>query len=182
MSEIFVTAAAPTRFAALAMMAALGVAKITEPRTEYAPGFWQWTVGEGEDAYQEHGPVLPEGVTGEWFEETTTHYPGGEIIPLVQVTIAEAPAPEGVNKSLWNFWYYGDSAEALSKPEPEGGWQPEHGLFERTYLLELIDQRTGIAPQWVALSGDRIPPGYEMPDGCRLYDPELIASLMLVKA
>lgn len=136
MSDIFVTAAAPTRDAAIAMMIALGIAEIRD----------------------------------------------GAFVPIVQVTIAEAPAPAGVTKSLWNFWYHSESAEALKRPEPEGGWQPEHGLFERTYLLELIDQRTGIAPQWVALSGDRIPPGYEMPDGCRLYDPELIASLMLVKA
>ena len=151
MSEIFVTAAAPTREAALAMMAALGVADVSS----------------------------------------------GEPRPLVQVIIAEVPpiiATPAVldengneitpatykNRSFWNFWYHSDSAAALMKPEPEGGWQPEHGLFERTYLLEMIDQRTGIVPQWTALSGDT-PPGYEMPDGCRLYDPSLIATPALVK-
>lgn len=133
MSEIFVTAAAPTREAALAMMAALGVADVSS----------------------------------------------GEPVPLVQVTIAEAPAPEGVTKSLWNFWYYGDAAQALMKPEPEGGWPPESGLFDRTILLDMIDQRTGIAPQWAALSTDVVPPGYQMPDGCRLYDPDLIATKQL---
>jgi len=134
MTEIFVTAAAPTREAALAMMEALGVADVSS----------------------------------------------GNPVPIVQVTIAEAPAPEGVTKSLWNFWYYGDSAEALRKPEPEGGWPDGAGLFERTNLLEMIDARTGIAPQWVALSNDVTPPGYEMPDGCRLYDPALIATKQLV--
>lgn len=152
MSEIFVTAAAPTREAALAMMAALGIADVSS----------------------------------------------GNPVPLVQVTIAEVPpiiATPAVldeqgnvitpatykSKSFWNFWYYGESAQAIMKPEPEGGWQPNHSLFDRTYLLEMIDQRTGIAPQWTALNGDT-PPGYEMPDGCRLYDPAQIATPALVKA
>ena len=153
MSEIFVTAAAPDRAKALAMMAALGVADVSS----------------------------------------------GEPVPIVQVTIAETPpivaAPAVLDesgdvltpatykpRSFWNFWYYGDSAEALKKPEPEGGWLPGQWLFERTNLLEMIDQRTGISPQWVALNGDQVPPGYEMPDGCRLYDPAQIATPALVKA
>lgn len=116
----------------------------------------------------------------------------GEPAPLVEVTIGEVtppvkldengePLPVGT-RSLWNFWYYGASAEALMRPEPEGGWQPSDGLFERTTILDMVDQRTGIAMQWAAFVGtDGEPPGYETPNGVRLYDPALIASPSLVK-
>ena len=104
----------------------------------------------------------------------------GEPVPLVQVHIAEVP--HAGSRSLWNFWYYGDSAAALLKPTPEGGWQPEHDLFDRTHLLDMIDARTGIAMEWAAFVGtDGEPPGYETPTGVRLYDPALIASPNLVK-
>lgn len=104
----------------------------------------------------------------------------GEPVPLVQVPIAEVP--HDGTRSLWNFWYHSASAETLSKPTPEGGWPPEADLFERTYLLEMVDQRTGIAMEWAAFVGtDGEPPGYETPTGVRLYDPALIASPNLVK-
>jgi hypothetical protein len=103
----------------------------------------------------------------------------GEPVPLVEVIIGEVPA---YTRSLWNFWYYGSSAEALTLPEPEGGWQPEDGLFERTALLDMVDQRTGIALEWAAFVGQNgEPPGYETPNGVRLYDPGLIASADLKK-
>lgn len=103
----------------------------------------------------------------------------GEPVPLVEVIIGEVPA---YTRSLWNFWYYGSSAEALMLPEPEGGWQPEDGLFERTALLDMVDQRTGIALEWAAFVGQNgEPPGYETPNGVRLYDPGLIASADLKK-
>jgi hypothetical protein len=104
----------------------------------------------------------------------------GEPVPLVQVHIAEVP--HDGTRSLWNFWYHSESAETLSKPVPEGGWPPEADLFERTYLLDMIDARTGIAMEWAAFVGtDGEPPGYEAPSGVRLYDPALIASPNLVK-
>lgn len=116
----------------------------------------------------------------------------GEPVPLVEVIIAEVPhvtkldengepIPSG-SRSLWNFWYYGESAEALMRPEPEGGWQPSDGLFERTAILDMVDNRTGIAMEWAAFVGQNgEPPGYETPNGVRLYDPGLIASADLGK-
>lgn len=116
----------------------------------------------------------------------------GEPVPLVEVTIGEVIPPVKLDengeplflgkRSEWNFWYYGSSAEALTLPEPEGGWQPEDGLFERTALLDMVDQRTGIAMEWAAFVGQNgEPPGYETPNGVRLYDPGLIASADLGK-
>lgn len=104
----------------------------------------------------------------------------GEPVPFVQVHVAEVP--HSGTRSLWNFWYYGASAEALMRPEPEGGWQPSDGLFERTAILDMVDQRTGTSMAWAAFLGvDGEPPGYETPGGVRLYDPALIASPNLVK-
>lgn len=98
----------------------------------------------------------------------------------VQVHIFEVP--HAGTRSLWNFWYYGASAEALMRPEPEGGWQPSDGLFERTAILDMVDARTGIAMSWAAFVGtDGEPPGYETPNGVRLYDPALIATASLAK-
>ena len=104
----------------------------------------------------------------------------GEPVPLVSVTIAEVP--HSGTRSLWNFWYYGTSADALMKEAPEGGWPPQADLFDRTHLLDMVDARTGIAMEWAAFVGtDGEPPGYETPTGVRLYDPALIASPNLVK-
>lgn len=102
------------------------------------------------------------------------------LTPLVQVHIFEVPI-EG-SRSLWNLWYYGDSAQALMKPEPEGGWLPEHDLFDRTYILEMVDSRTGIAMEWTPIIGEAgEPPGFETPTGVRLYDPAIVATPSLVK-
>lgn len=104
----------------------------------------------------------------------------GNPSPLVQVHIAEVPH-DGA-RSLWNFWYYGDSAAALLKPDPEGGWQSGDDIFDRTAILDMIDARTGIAMAWAPFVGtEGEPPGYETPTGVRLYDPALIASANLVK-
>ena len=104
----------------------------------------------------------------------------GEPVPLVQVHIAEVP--HSGTRSLWNFWYYGESAEALMRPEPPEGWQPSDGLFERTAILDMVDQRTGIAMEWSMVVGPNgEPPGPETPSGVRLYDPALIASPNLAK-
>lgn len=104
----------------------------------------------------------------------------GEPVPLVQVHIAEVP--HDGTRSLWNFWYYGASAEALMRPEPEGGWQESDGLFERTAILDMVDQRTGIAMEWAPFLGhDGEPAGFEAPNGVRLYDPADVATPNLVK-
>lgn len=105
----------------------------------------------------------------------------GEPRAIVSVIIAEVPPIAGLDWSHWNFWYHGESADALSLPEPKGGWTDADGLFERTNLLDKIDALTGIKMHWVAINGDPIPPGYQTPDGCRLYDPRMIATPSLVK-
>jgi hypothetical protein len=73
----------------------------------------------------------------------------------------------------WNMRFYGTSEATLRKPTPDGGWQPEHDLFDRTYINELVAGRTGLIPNWTASAEDPIPPGYEA-GGCRAFDPALI--------
>jgi hypothetical protein len=76
-----------------------------------------------------------------------------------------------------NIRYYGQTALNLLAEVPEGGWTEADGLFERTTILDLIDARTGQAPQWYALESIPQPPGYQMAGGAvRLYDPALISS------
>jgi hypothetical protein len=89
-----------------------------------------------------------------------------------------------------NIRYYGQTALNLLREEPyeivEGpmgperrhiGWTEADGLFEKTTILDLIDARTGQAPQWYALESIPQPPGYQMAGGAvRLYDPALISS------
>jgi hypothetical protein len=121
----------------------------------------------------------------------------GDIIPLVSAHIHPSRAAEDIaiirpavydGETLvtpaaiiagWhvNIRYYGATALNLFAEVPEGGWGPEHGLFERTTILDLIDARTGQAPEWYALEEIPQPPGYQMAGGAvRLYDPALIAS------
>jgi hypothetical protein len=89
-----------------------------------------------------------------------------------------------------NIRYYGQTALNLLAEEPYEivetemgpqrrhlGWTEADGLFERTLILDLIDARTGQAPQWYALAEIPQPPGYQMAGGAvRLYDPALISS------
>lgn len=115
----------------------------------------------------------------------------GEPVPLVSVQIYEVPEltkldengeplPPGT-RSKWNFLYYGESAEALLKPGTS--WRyPDHGLFENTAILDMVDSRTGIAMEWAPFLGpDGEPEGYEAPNGVRLYDPADVATPNLVK-
>jgi hypothetical protein len=112
----------------------------------------------------------------------------GDIIPLVSAHIHPARASEdiaieGVGGWHVNIRYFGQTALNLLAEVPEGGWGPEHGLFERTNILAMIDARTGQAPQWYALESIPQPPGYEMAGGAvRLYDPALISSQNCVYA
>jgi hypothetical protein len=106
----------------------------------------------------------------------------GDIIPLVSAHIHPARASEdiaipGVGGWHVNIRYYGQTALNLLAEAPEGGFTEADGLFERTLILDLIDQRTGQAPQWYALESIPQPPGYQMAGGAvRLYDPALISS------
>ena len=72
-----------------------------------------------------------------------------------------------------NMRFYGASEATLRKPEPVGGWLPEHDLFARTYINELVAGRTGVIPSWTT-AGD-VPPGYEAGQ-CRAFDPALITT------
>lgn len=81
----------------------------------------------------------------------------------------------------WNMRFYGTSEETLRKPEPEGGWTDADDIFARTWILELIQGRTGLIPGWVASADDPIPPGYEA-GGCRAFDPALISTRVNVFA
>jgi hypothetical protein len=106
----------------------------------------------------------------------------GNIIPLVSAHIHPARAAEdiaipGVPGWHVNIRYYGQTALNLVAEVPEGGWTEADGLFERTVILDMIDQRTGQAPVWYALESIPQPPGYQMAGGAvRLYDPALISS------
>jgi hypothetical protein len=112
----------------------------------------------------------------------------GDIIPLVSAHIHPSRAAEdiaipGVGGWHVNIRYYGQTALNLLAPEPEGGWTEADGLFEKTTILDLIDQRTGQVPEWYALEEIPQPPGYQMAGGAvRLYDPALISSQSCVFA
>lgn len=75
----------------------------------------------------------------------------------------------------FNLRFYGSSAEILSKSEPEGGWPDDADIFDKTYILELVEGRTGEIPGWVASAEDPVPPGY-VAGSCRAFDPNLIAT------
>lgn len=102
----------------------------------------------------------------------------GNIVPIAEVQITgldgewTVPDVPGVH---WNMRFYGTSEATLRNPEPKGGWQPEHDIFDRTYINELVQARAKVAPEWVASAEDPIPPGY-VANGCRAFDPALIAT------
>jgi hypothetical protein len=106
----------------------------------------------------------------------------GDLTPLVSAHIHPARAAEDIaitGAPGWhvNIRYYGQTALNLMAEPPAGGWTEADGLFERTLILDMIDQRIGQAPQWYALESIPQPPGYQMAGGAvRLYDPALISS------
>ena len=105
----------------------------------------------------------------------------GVIIPIADVHIHPFRPNEEISIPNvpgwhWNMRFYGQSEITLRKPEPEGGWLPEHDVFDRTYIRELVQGRTGKIPGWVASADDPVPPGYQNSDSVRLYDPALIAT------
>lgn len=120
----------------------------------------------------------------------------GNIVPIADVnihpsrpgetiTIIKTPAVmDGLNVITpaelvpgfhWNMRFYGQSEITLTKPTPEGGWQPGDDIFDKTYINELVAGRTGMIPNWKAAADDPIPPGYEA-GGCRAFDPSLIST------
>lgn len=104
----------------------------------------------------------------------------GNFIPISEVNIHPSRPEEdisipGVEGWHGNMRFYGSSEATLRKPEPEGGWLPEHDIFDRTYINELVAGRTGSIPQWAGSADDPIPPGYEAGQ-CRAFDPALIST------
>ncbi len=101
----------------------------------------------------------------------------GNPVPLVNVQFScqgngewEIPGVDGWHV---NVRYYGATADALM----QGGDPSSPDLFDRAPgLLAITELRTGEPMNWVALSNDPVPPGYENSNGVRLYDPSLIAT------
>jgi hypothetical protein len=102
--------------------------------------------------------------------------PQGDWIPLIEAHITHGIAIEGVSAYHFDILYYGQAALNLLREVPEGGWGPEHDLFERTTIIETATARTGgaVVPQWTATKAP-IPPGYEA-GGVRMFDPAIIGS------
>jgi len=144
-----ITAHAPTREAAISFLQAVNIATVDEA-----------------------GNIIPiaevqiTGLDGEWSVIKTPAVMDGMTVVTPAVMVP------GVH---WNMRFYGTSEATLRKPEPEGGWQPEHDLFDRTYINELVQGRTGMIPAWKASAEDVIPPGYEA-GSCRAFDPAIISS------
>ena len=146
---------------------------------------------------QHVGPdTPPEGAErAVWTDPVETVIAGtGQVVPIADVqitglegewTVVKTPAvvdPQTlqvitpavlVSGTHWNMRFYGSSEATLRKPEPVGGWLPEHDLFARTYINELVAGRTGVSPSWTT-AGD-VPPGYEAGQ-CRAFDPALITT------
>ena len=109
------------------------------------------------------------GLNGEW---TVTRKTGNTVKDAFGNEVPEVAVVPGTH---WNMRFYGASEATLRKPEPEGGWLPEHDIFDKTYINELVAGRTGMIPNWTASADDLIPPGYEAGQ-CRAFDPALIAT------
>jgi hypothetical protein len=146
-----ITAVAPTREAAIAFLQSINVATVDES-----------------------GHIIPIA------EVQIYPFRPGETITIVKTPavmdgMAVVTPAEIVEGWHWNMRFYGTSEATLRKPEPEGGWQPEHDIFDRTYINELVQARCKVAPEWTASAEDPIPPGYEA-NQCRAFDPALIAT------
>jgi len=62
----------------------------------------------------------------------------------------------------------------LPQIEPDGR---RVGLFDATHILDIVP---GL--EWVAVSDDPVPPGYEGATGVRIFDPAFVATPRLVWA
>jgi hypothetical protein len=183
-----ITAHAPTRAAAIAFLQAVNIATVTPDRTINHPERWTYLVPD-DDPEAEPGDMLQEVayaladvpanaadvVYSPAYDEVI---PGGAIVPIAEVQITGLDGEwsvEGVSGVHWNMRFYGTSEATLRKPEPQGGWLPEHDLFDRTYINELVAGRTGLIPAWKASAEDPVPPGYEAGQ-CRAFDPAIIST------
>ena len=148
-----ITAHAPSRAAAIAFLKAVNIADV--------------------DA---QGNIVP-------ISDVNIHpFRPGETIAVIKTpavidpqTLAVITPAVMVDGFHWNMRFYGQSEITLRKPEPEGGWLPEHDIFDRTYINELVAGRTGLIPAWKASADDPVPPGYEAGQ-CRAFDPSLIST------
>lgn len=147
-----ITAHAPSREAAIAFLQAVNLATVDE---------------DGRII-----PIAEVQITGLDAEWTVTRKTGNMVTDAFGNEVPETVVVPGVH---WNMRFYGTSEATLRKPEPEGGWLPEHDLFDRTYINELVAGRTGQIPGWVASTEDPIPPGYAV-NNCRAFDPALIGT------
>jgi hypothetical protein len=164
MSEIIVTAWAPTRAEAIQFLTACNIARAANEQ-EIARGI-----------------------------------PAGTIVPIADVaiypsrpgetlTVTKVPAVMDGNKVVtpavvapgWHFdlMFYdppnrAGSATTLTKPTPEGGWPEGSTLFDKTYIRELVAQRTNTIPGWVdPTPDDPVPAGYAV-NNVRAFDPATI--------
>jgi hypothetical protein len=167
---------------------AVNIATVTEDKTIHHAEHWNFVVPD-DDPTAEPGDMV--GVTVYSAAEVpanatdVVHHPaydefikGGKIVPIAEVQITGLDGEwtvEGVPGTHWNMRFYGTSEATLRKPEPEGGWQSHHDLFDRTFINELVAGRTGLIPEWKASAEDVIPPGYEAGQ-CRAFDPAIIST------
>jgi hypothetical protein len=113
--------------------------------------------------------ITPSGANDQWQVKVKT----GQMVEDPFGNMVEERVP--LQGFSWNMRFFGTSEATLRKPEPKGGWQPEDDIFARTYILELVEGRTKLIPEWVASAEDVVPPGY-VAGKCRAFDPALIAS------
>jgi hypothetical protein len=69
-----------------------------------------------------------------------------------------------------NVWIVGELEAAMlaGRPQRDVDGRPL-GLFERSNILDMVPEL-----QWVALSDDPVPPGYQGATGVRLFDPAFV--------
>ena len=90
--------------------------------------------------------------------------------------------PEMAQRDGFHFdiIYRGETVLNLLRPLPldaDGNpvpWPESADLFDKTLILEMVEARTGVAPEWVQ-TNPPVPPGYEA-GGVRVFDPALISS------
>ena len=152
-----ITAHAVSREAAIAFLQAVNIARLADPTKGESEG---WIISIAEVLIHPFRPN--EAIT---IIKTPAVMDGMKVVTPAEI----------VPGFHFNMRFYGTSEATLRKPEPPGGWLPEHDLFDRTYINELVAGRTGMIPNWTASAEDPIPPGYEAGQ-CRAFDPSLIAT------
>jgi hypothetical protein len=108
-----------------------------------------------------------------WAPNRATMLADFAALSLLQANVALVEVGELPGIAGWHFnlRFYGQSALNLLSDTPDHA-----DYFERYKFRELVDERTGEAPEWMEIPGDPVPVGYAMPSGTRLFDPSLISS------